>query len=74
MAADQRRGLGRGLSALLEETRPPAGESEGVREVPIELIKRNESQPRSGSTRAMRTRICVWLETLGAPRSAPRTA
>jgi ParB family chromosome partitioning protein len=47
--ADNRRGLGRGLSALLgdaEEAPAPAGEAPGVREIPIELIKRNEQQPR----------------------------
>lgn len=51
--AENRRGLGRGLSALLGEVEEggeagaagaPAGE--GVREVPIELIHRNPEQPR----------------------------
>jgi ParB family transcriptional regulator, chromosome partitioning protein len=46
MAADNRRGLGRGLSALLEETQAPAGEGAGPREIPIELIGRNTAQPR----------------------------
>jgi ParB family chromosome partitioning protein len=58
MAAESRRGLGRGLSALLGEAeddvmtaegRPaPGGRSglEGAREIPIELIHRNPNQPR----------------------------
>ncbi len=47
--AQTRRGLGRGLSALLEETRPlargdhPDGD---VRLLPIELVRANPSQPR----------------------------
>ena len=47
---EQKRGLGRGLSALLEEqaAETPAAEaaSTGVRTVPIELIRRNPDQPR----------------------------
>ncbi|HKR90433.1 MAG TPA: ParB/RepB/Spo0J family partition protein, partial [Phenylobacterium sp.] len=60
MAGESRRGLGRGLSALLGEAdeevvaavegRPPArGGSpglEGAREIPIELVHNNPSQPR----------------------------
>ena len=49
----EKRGLGRGLSALLgdvDEAKVVAGapvdEIAGVREIPIELIHRNESQPR----------------------------
>lgn len=49
--AEGRRGLGRGLSALLgeaeaENVATPAGEPAGVREIPIELIHRNPDQPR----------------------------
>jgi len=51
--AESRRGLGRGLSALLDEAESgaegahaaPAGE--GARELPIELIHRNPEQPRT---------------------------
>jgi ParB family transcriptional regulator, chromosome partitioning protein len=51
--AESRRGLGRGLSALLDEAETgaegagaiPAGE--GARELPIELIHRNPEQPRT---------------------------
>ena len=47
--AEGRRGLGRGLSALLGEAQdiPHAVEpSEGVRAIPIELVHRNPDQPR----------------------------
>jgi len=43
------RGLGRGLSALLDDASdgdPPGGPGEGVREIPIELVHRNPDQPR----------------------------
>jgi ParB family chromosome partitioning protein len=50
VAAEGRRGLGRGLSALLGENDAPkaaaAGEPSGPREIPIELIARNPDQPR----------------------------
>lgn len=47
--AENRRGLGRGLSALLgeaEEIAHAADPVAGVREIPIELIHRNPDQPR----------------------------
>ncbi len=47
--ADQKRGLGRGLSALLGENTeapPPAALGDGRRMAPIELIRRNPDQPR----------------------------
>lgn len=49
--AEGRRGLGRGLSALLGESDAEgpagsAGEAAGAREIPIELIHRNPDQPR----------------------------
>lgn len=54
MAADNRRGLGRGLSALLGDSAADvaadaaatAAEGLGVREIPIDLIHRNPDQPR----------------------------
>jgi ParB family chromosome partitioning protein len=53
MAAETRRGLGRGLSALLGETEEDAvaparsgGAGDGTREIPIELIQPNRNQPR----------------------------
>jgi len=47
--AENRRGLGRGLSALLgeaEDIAHAADPASGVREIPIELIHRNADQPR----------------------------
>jgi ParB family chromosome partitioning protein len=47
--AENRRGLGRGLSALLGESEEIAHASDpasGVRDIPIELIHRNADQPR----------------------------
>lgn len=48
--AETRRGLGRGLSALLEEaqaaTTPEGRRAAGVQELPIELVRRNPDQPR----------------------------
>ena len=47
--AEGRRGLGRGLSALLDEVDAPAGEGArptGSAEIPIEAIKPNPNQPR----------------------------
>lgn len=49
--AEGRRGLGRGLSALLGESDAEspagvAGDAAGAREIPIELIHRNPDQPR----------------------------
>lgn len=47
--AENRRGLGRGLSALLgeaEEISHAVDPAEGVREIPIELIHANPEQPR----------------------------
>lgn len=51
-----RRGLGRGLSALLGEAdaveaAAPAGETGGARETPIELIRANPDQPRKSFSR-----------------------
>jgi ParB family chromosome partitioning protein len=44
--AAEKRGLGRGLSALLGESDATADPAAGVREIPIELIVRNPDQPR----------------------------
>lgn len=48
--AEGRRGLGRGLSALLDEaeaaTTPEARRAAGAEEIPIELIRPNPDQPR----------------------------
>jgi ParB family chromosome partitioning protein len=48
MALEGRRGLGRGLSALLGEGEPgPPGAAAGARDLPIELIHPNPGQPRT---------------------------
>jgi ParB family chromosome partitioning protein len=47
MAPEGRRGLGRGLSALLGEAAETPGPGGGAREVPIELIRPNPGQPRT---------------------------
>jgi ParB family transcriptional regulator, chromosome partitioning protein len=46
--AEGRRGLGRGLSALLDDAGDAGapGATEGVRDLPIELVHRNPDQPR----------------------------
>ena len=47
--AEGRRGLGRGLSALLDDANDgdgPVAAGEGAREIPIELVHRNPEQPR----------------------------
>ena len=44
MAAAKRAGIGRGLAAILPEATAPAGE---LRELPVELVKPNPSQPRT---------------------------
>jgi ParB family transcriptional regulator, chromosome partitioning protein len=48
--AENRRGLGRGLSALLgevEEIEHAAAPADGVREIPIELVRAHPNQPRT---------------------------
>jgi ParB family transcriptional regulator, chromosome partitioning protein len=53
--AENRRGLGRGLSALLgevEEIEHAAAPADGVREIPIELVHANPAQPRSHFSQA----------------------
>ena len=49
MMAEGRRGLGRGLSALLDdagENQSAGAQSDGTRDIPIELVHRNPDQPR----------------------------
>jgi ParB family chromosome partitioning protein len=52
--AEGRRGLGRGLSALLGEAddEGPAAPATGVREIPIDLIHANPAQPRRNFAQA----------------------
>ncbi len=47
MSMEPKRGLGRGLSALLGEVESATPSAIGVREIPIELIRRNPDQPRT---------------------------
>ncbi|WP_308916280.1 ParB/RepB/Spo0J family partition protein [Jannaschia sp. LMIT008] len=42
----KRRALGRGLSALMADLEPATTSGDGMRIVPIDLIRRNEKQPR----------------------------
>ena len=46
--AEGRRGLGRGLSALLDEVEAPAEgqRAAGITEIPVEVVKANPDQPR----------------------------
>lgn len=67
--AENRRGLGRGLSALLGEAETgAAGASagaEGAREVPIELIHRNPDQPRTLFSEAELTELADSIREKG---------
>jgi len=47
MALENRRGLGRGLSALLGESEASASGGASARDIPIELIRPNPAQPRT---------------------------
>lgn len=77
MAVESRRGLGRGLSALLGEADDetivagegrPAGSGpglEGAREIPIELIHRNPAQPRQHFSEAEIAELEESIRTTG---------
>jgi ParB family chromosome partitioning protein len=78
MAAESRRGLGRGLSALLGEVEPDAAETgvdvrasapepglDGAREIPIELIHRNPNQPRQHFSEAEIAELEESIRTSG---------
>jgi ParB family chromosome partitioning protein len=90
MAAESRRGLGRGLSALLGEAedetlvaeRPAAAgraSVEGAREIPIELIHGNPGQPRQHFSEAEIAELEESIRTSGVlqpilVRPSPRQA
>jgi ParB family transcriptional regulator, chromosome partitioning protein len=57
--AEQRRGMGRGLDAIL----PPGGREQGFRDVPVELIEPNPRQPRRVFDQAA---IAELAESIGA--------
>jgi ParB family transcriptional regulator, chromosome partitioning protein len=77
MAVESRRGLGRGLSALLgevEDDAPTPGEVrsgaqgrglEGAREIPVELIHRNPNQPRQHFSEAEIAELEESIRTSG---------
>ena len=58
--ADERRGMGRGLAAILPE---PHEQGDGLRELPLELITANERQPRRDFDEA---RLRGLAESIGA--------
>src|SRR5579872_1590967 len=76
------RGLGRGLSALLDEASdgdPPGGAGDGVREIPIELIHRNPDQPRRHFAEAELDELAQSMRDKGVlqpilVRPSPKTA
>jgi ParB family transcriptional regulator, chromosome partitioning protein len=67
--AEGRRGLGRGLSALLGEAEDgaegQATAADGLREVPIELIHRNPEQPRQYFAEAELAELQASIRTSG---------
>jgi ParB family chromosome partitioning protein len=63
MAPEGRRGLGRGLSALLGEAE--AGPVGGARETPIELIRRNPDQPRTVFNEVELEELAASIRTKG---------
>ncbi len=80
--AENRRGLGRGLSALLgesEEIAHAADPAAGVREIPIELIHRNPDQPRQTFAEPELAELAESIRDKGVlqpilVRPSPRTA
>lgn len=78
---ENRRGLGRGLSALLgeaEEIAHAADPATGVREIPIELIHRNVEQPRQTFDEADMAELAESIRDKGVlqpilVRPSPRT-
>ncbi|MGZ8364267.1 MAG: ParB/RepB/Spo0J family partition protein [Caulobacteraceae bacterium] len=66
MANEQRRGLGRGLSALIEEAEQrPAPSGAGVREIPIDLVHRNPDQPRFDFQEGALTELAASMRERG---------
>ncbi len=72
MMAEGRRGLGRGLSALLGETdvveagtAAALGPDAGLREIPIEMIRANPHQPRRNFDRAEIESLAASLKEKG---------
>ncbi|MGI8840689.1 MAG: ParB/RepB/Spo0J family partition protein [Caulobacteraceae bacterium] len=65
----ERRGLGRGLSALLDETAaastPEGRRAVGALDIPIELIRRNPHQPRRAFAEAELAELAASIEKRG---------
>jgi ParB family chromosome partitioning protein len=80
--AEGRRGLGRGLSALLDDASDgdgPVAAGEGAREIPIELVHRNPDQPRRHFAEAEIAELEASIRDKGVlqpilVRPSPRTA
>jgi len=58
-----RRGIGRGLAAILPESDP--GDAGELRELPVELIKPNPEQPRTNFDPEAMTALAASIETSG---------
>jgi ParB family chromosome partitioning protein len=65
MAPEGRRGLGRGLSALLGEAEAGPSAAGGAREVPIELIHPNPGQPRTRFAEAELEELAASIRAKG---------
>ena len=66
--AEQRRGLGRGLSALLDEVEAPIAEGEravGLSELPVDVIRPNPNQPRRHFDEAELEELCQSIREKG---------
>jgi ParB family chromosome partitioning protein len=61
--ASSRRGIGRGLAAILPESEP--GDAGELRELPVELIKPNPDQPRTKFDPAALAALAASIETSG---------
>jgi ParB family chromosome partitioning protein len=63
MAAAKRAGIGRGLAAILPES--VAGDAGELRELPVELVKPNPSQPRTRFDAEALSALAASIETSG---------
>jgi len=66
--AEQRRGLGRGLSALLDEVDAPIAEgggAVGLTEIPVDVIRPNPNQPRRHFGEAELEELCQSIREKG---------
>src|SRR5580704_1822829 len=66
--AEGRRGLGRGLSALLDEVEaeaPDGARPVGVSEIPVEMVKANPGQPRKRFDEAEMAELAASIRAKG---------